>query len=541
MANIPSIRSLKTPVNTPRRPFRFGFDRTRETCRFYSLVARFSNRMTRAGADTLDAEILRSLKDIFRPLGVDRGGLLEVREDLPCVRLCHAWYGENIDPFPQEVNFAEWFPWQYQQVVGEGKIAAVRNRDALPIDALADRRSHDLLGIRSSLTIPLYIGPGVPYLLAVQSLRVEWPWSDEIVNDLRLLGEIFAGALERRRAEEQLQEQLREIDRLREKLEQEKAYVRKEVSLGVEDRNCLGTSQVMQTVMSQIKQVAGTSSTVLIQGETGTGKELVARMIHRFSERRNRAMVMVNCAALPAALVESELFGREKGAFTGALSRQMGRFELANGSTLFLDEIAEMPIEIQVKLLRVLQEGEFERLGSSRTIKVDVRIIAASNRDLAEAVEQGTFRRDLYYRLNIFPILVPPLRDRREDIPAMVWEFVNEFGQRMGKKIRKISNKDMELLKNSSWPGNCRELRNLVEHAMILSNGDTLELQSLAEKPASSVTLVGLEEVERRHIQSILDSTNGRIKGKGGAAEILGLNPSTLYSRMRKLGISTHH
>jgi transcriptional regulator with GAF, ATPase, and Fis domain len=287
--------------------------------------------------------------------------------------------------------------------------------------------------------------------------------------------------------------------------------------------------------------VAATGSTVLIQGETGTGKELLAQTIHSHSERGKRPMVKVNCAALPAALVESELFGREKGAFTGALNRQVGRFELADGSTLFLDEIAEMPIETQAKLLRVLQEGEFERLGSPRTIKVDVRVIAATNRDLAEEVKQGRFRRDLYYRLHVFPIQVPPLRERPDDIPRLVWEFANEFGERMGKKVRRIHASDMQALVAYSWPGNIRELRNVIEHAMIVSHGETLELHHVAPGSRQDAAPTTLEEVERRHIQATLKATHGRVKGAGGAAELLGLNPSTLYSRMRKLGINPTH
>jgi transcriptional regulator with GAF, ATPase, and Fis domain len=249
-------------------------------------------------------------------------------------------------------------------------------------------------------------------------------------------------------------------------------------------------------------------------------------------------MVKVNCASLPASLVESELFGREKGAFTGALSRQVGRFELADGSTLFLDEIAEMPLETQAKLPRVLQEGEFERLGSPRTIKVDVRVIAATNRDLAAEVEQGRFRRDLYYRLNVFPIQIPPLRERTEEIPQLTWQFVNEFSERMGKRVRRIATRDMEVLKGYDWPGNIRELRNVVEHAMIVSSGEVLELELTALAIQRENEPVTLEEMERRHIQKILKRTSGRIKGAGGAAALLGLNPSTLYSRMRKLGIN---
>jgi transcriptional regulator with GAF, ATPase, and Fis domain len=356
---------------------------------------------------------------------------------------------------------------------------------------------------------------------------------------MQLVGEIFVSALQRREAERQLKQHLDEIDRLRRQLEMENSYLRDEADSRAGRRDLRGFAS-MRKVGAQIEQVAGTDSTVLIEGETGTGKELIAEAIHRLSERRQRILVKVNCAALPAALVESELFGREKGAFTGALSRQVGRFELADGATLFLDEIAEMPLEIQSKLLRVLQDGEFERLGSPRTIKVNVRVVAATNRNLAEEVEQGRFRRDLYYRLNVFPILVPPLRERTEDIPQLVWEFVNELGERMGKKIRRIANDDMRGLIDYSWPGNVRELRNVVEHAMIMSQGEVLRLErpGVPTKDAHASGPATLEEVERRHIRATLASTQGRIKGAGGAAARLGLNPSTLYSRMRKLGIN---
>jgi transcriptional regulator with GAF, ATPase, and Fis domain len=337
--------------------------------------------------------------------------------------------------------------------------------------------------------------------------------------------------------EQRLQEQYREIEQLHERLEKENIYLRNEMEGREEKGGLYNVSGSMQAVMAEVVQVANTESIVLIQGETGTGKELIAQTIHRLSRRKDRLMVKVNCAALPAALVESELFGREKGAFTGALNKQIGRFELANGSTLFLDEIAEMPLEAQVKLLRVLQEGEFERLGSPQTIKVDVRIIAASNRDLAEEVERGRFRRDLYYRLNIFPIHIPPLRERTEDIPQLVWEFVNELGDRMGKKVRRISNRDMELLKCRPWPGNIRELRNVIEHALIVSRGEALELDLPCAEAQQAARPLTLEDVEREHIKFVLNETHCRIKGADGAAERLGLKPSTLYSRMRKLGI----
>ena len=342
--------------------------------------------------------------------------------------------------------------------------------------------------------------------------------------------------------EQKLQEHLQEIELLRQKLEAENALLKSEAGKALNTQSPLGASRAMRQIMTKIELVAPTQSTVLIQGETGTGKELIAQTIHRLSDRSKQPMVTVNCAALPAALVESELFGRERGAFTGAVSKQVGRFELADRSTLFLDEVAEMPLETQAKLLRVLQEGKFERLGSPHSVKVDVRIIAATNKTLYEEVEKGNFRRDLFYRLSIFPIHVPPLRERTEDIPHLVWKFVNEFGQKMGKRINRVPQKDMEKLTGYTWPGNIRELKNVIEYGLIVSKGEVLELSLQHFELQAECTGSGtqtLEEVEREHIQKTLQLTKGRIKGKGGAAQLLGMNPSTLYSRMRKLDISS--
>jgi transcriptional regulator with GAF, ATPase, and Fis domain len=290
--------------------------------------------------------------------------------------------------------------------------------------------------------------------------------------------------------------------------------------------------------MTQVEQVAPTDTTVLICGETGTGKELIAQAIHDTSLYRDKVMVKVNCASLPASLVESELFGREKGAYTGALTRQIGRFELADGSTIFLDEIAELPLELQAKLLRVLQENTFERLGSPKTIKVQVRVIAATNRNIFEEVKNGNFREDLYYRLNVFPITVPPLRDRIDDLPMLVWAFVHEFCEKMGKQVSKIAKRDMEALQQYSWPGNIRELRNIIEHAVIVSSGGVLQVNLPKDLGRDVSWRRSLEEVESQHILNVLRHTGGRIKGEGGAARILNMIPSTLNSRMKKLGIT---
>ena len=345
-------------------------------------------------------------------------------------------------------------------------------------------------------------------------------------------------ALVRCRADEALRSSFDEIQRLKGKLQLETEYLHSEILSCRQHEEIIGQSATLVKMLVQMEQVAPTDSTVLICGETGTGKELVALEIHKLSQRRNKIMVKVNCASLPASLVESELFGREKGAYTGALTRQEGRFELADGGTIFLDEIAEMSLELQAKLLRVLQEGEFERLGSTKTIRVNVRVIAATNRNLVEEVKKGKFREDLFYRLNVFQIVVPPLRERLEDIPLLVWAFVNEFGDKMGKKINKISKPDMMAFQRYSWPGNVRELRNVIEHAVIVSSGDKLQVRMPEDAGEKTAGILTLEEYEARHIREALRQTGWRIKGEDGAAMLLGINPSTLYSRMQKLGIN---
>jgi PAS domain S-box-containing protein len=339
-------------------------------------------------------------------------------------------------------------------------------------------------------------------------------------------------------AEKVLNESLAENERLRERLQAENLYLRDESRQLRHHDDIVGDSDSINAVLREVEQVASTDSTVLILGETGTGKELFAEHIHRLSDRGPRQVITVNCAALPTALVESEFFGREKGAYTGAMTRQVGRFELADNSTLFLDEVGDLPAETQVKLLRVLQSGEFERLGSTRTIKVDVRVIAATNRDLNKAVREGKFREDLYYRLAVFPITVPPLRDRSDDIPLLVWEFVAEFAKRQGKRIDSIPRRSMDVLQAYQWPGNVRELRNVIERAVILSTGPSLNVLLPDEAPtAAAFQPITMADAQRRHIQGILERTRGRIRGPGGAAEILGMKPSTLYDRMKKLSI----
>ncbi len=390
---------------------------------------------------------------------------------------------------------------------------------------------------------------GTPYELELQVARCDGRllWTSargEVLKDesgrvLKLRGTLQDIA-ERKQAEEDLQRAMAEVSQLKNQLQEENIYLQEEIKLAHNFNEIVGRSDATKYVLFKIEQVAPTDTTVLITGETGTGKELVAHAIHGASTRRDRPLVKLNCAALSPTLIESELFGHEKGAFTGATARKIGRFELANAATIFLDEIGELPLELQVKLLRVIQEGEIERLGSSKTIKVDTRIIAATNRNLKNAVEQGAFREDLWYRLNVFPITVPPLRDRREDIPGLVEHFVRRFSQKVGKGIFSIPPVSLRVLMNYSWPGNVRELANVLERAVINTNGAVLRIVDHFEQPhleGQAQTDKTLEEMEKEYIARILDSTGWRIEGRRGAARILGLNPSTLRTRMSKLGI----
>jgi len=341
----------------------------------------------------------------------------------------------------------------------------------------------------------------------------------------------------RKQAEDELKRNFQEIKELKNRLEQENVYLREEVDVRYRHEEIVGESPSIKRTLSRMEKVAQEDTCVLLLGETGTGKELMARAIHNMSDRRGHTMVKVNCAALPATLIENELFGREKGAFTGAMSKQIGRFEAANHSTIFLDEIGDMPMEIQTKLLRVLQDGYFERLGTSKSIKVDVRVVAATNQNLPKLIKENRFRSDLFYRLNVFPINIPSLRERLDDIPLLVWSFVKELSKTMGKSIKNIPKMDMDLLQSYTWPGNIRELRNAIERAMILSKDGILRIERLETTSDPEAKPLKLADLEKKHILDVLKTTKWRVSGKLGAADILGLNESTLRSRMKKIGI----
>jgi len=354
--------------------------------------------------------------------------------------------------------------------------------------------------------------------------------------------QLMQNIAELKSAKGSLKDALAEISKLKNRLEAENIYLQKEVAQQSNCHEIIGQSNAMSYVFFRIEQVAPQDATVLLLGETGTGKGVIAGAIHRRSSRKDRPMITVNCTALPANLIESELFGREKGAFTGANASQIGRFELADGGTIFLDEIGEMPLELQCKLLRVIQDGQFERLGGPRTIKVNVRIIAASNRKLEDEIRAGRFREDLFYRLNVFPITIPPLRQRKEDIPLLVDHFVAKFNKKIGKRIETISQQTLEVLQEYDWPGNVRELESIIERAVIISPGTVLKVLDRLVSITHREELVAgdvkaLAELERDHILEVLQKTGWRIEGEKGAALLLGLHPSTLRARMRKYGI----
>jgi formate hydrogenlyase transcriptional activator len=334
-----------------------------------------------------------------------------------------------------------------------------------------------------------------------------------------------------------------QIEALKEKLEKEKVYLQEEIRTEHNFEDIVGENTALRRVLREVETVAPTDSTVLIRGETGTGKELIARALHHLSNRRERTFIKLNCAAIPTGLLESELFGHERGAFTGAVTQKVGRFELADGGTLFLDEVGDIPLELQPKLLRVLQEQEFERLGGTRTIKVNVRLVAATNRDLAQMVAAADFRKDLYYRLDVFPIMLPPLRERRDDIPRLVRHFTQKFARRMGRKIETIPAEAMEALAAYPWPGNIRELENVIERAAILSPGPLLRVPLADLKPATAEaattnSAITLAEAEREHILTALREAHWVLAGPNGAAARLGMKRTTLQSKMKKLGIS---
>lgn len=640
-------------------------DDSGDRLRFEEMISNLSARIINLPPEQLDSEIELALKRVLEFFQVDRCGLLYLLPGKDAWIISHVAYSEHAAPVPKGTELPRSInPWAYDKLATKREAVVFASVDDVPDEAEVDKQTWIKWGIRSNLVIPILTGEPVVHFIAINAVQKERVWPTAFIPRLQLLGEIFVGALERRKADQalreseerlnlaassaeaglwiiyvdtgrlwateklreifqfapeeelsferfletvhpddrqnardtldlclqtremvqfeyrfllpdgqvrwvvargrcllgtaeqpkrlmgvtiditarkeveaRLHEQMEEILRLKNQLEQENLYLRDEIKLQQAHEDIVGRSKAMKRVLAQVEQVAGTEATVLLQGETGTGKDLLARTIHNLSSRKDRPMVTINCAVLPPTLIEGELFGREKGAYTGAMTRMIGRFEVADRSTLFLDEIGELPLELQAKLLRVLEEGRFERLGSTKTLEVDVRIIAATHRNLSQEVAAGRFRSDLYYRLSVFPILVSPLRERVQDIPPLVWAFVKHFEKKISKRIDHIPRKCMETMQRYPWPGNARELRNIIEHAMIASQGGTLNVlppQLTAEVIAASEKLA---DVERAHILVVLEKTGWHITGKGGAADILGMKRTTLQSKMKKLGI----
>jgi formate hydrogenlyase transcriptional activator len=634
----------------------------KDRLRFESLISDLSAGFVSIPSNEIENQINKCLRQITEFFAVDRCTLGLFSEDGTQLMRVFEYHVEGVEPGPVSISKHQ-LPWYLAQLA-EGKMVVFNRLEDLPAEAEAERRLCLAKSMKSLVSIPMAIGDSTLGSCALVAMRAERVWPEDLVKRMRLIAEVLAGALARKRSEEslresearlnlaatsaeaglwvldfaagqiwatekarelygfapdqeldfegfiqvvdsedrdrirrsvaramqtrsdfqeeyrivhsegtirwmaargrpysnqageperlmgvsvdiserkqmekQLQQRLRDIEQLKQQLEKENIYLREEIELQSLHEEIVGRSQAMKQILAKVEQVARTDATVLIEGETGTGKELLARTVHRLSARKDRPLVTVNCAALPPTLIESELFGREKGAYTGALTRMTGRFELADGATLFLDEIGELPLEVQAKLLRVLEQGRFERLGSAKPMRVNVRIIAASNRDLARNIDEGKFRKDLYYRLNVFPIAVPPLRERPDDIPLLVWTFVRQYEKKMGKRIEHIPRKSMEALQRHPWPGNARQLKNAVEHAMIVSSGKTLEI-NIPEQASSDIPVnLSLDDVERRHILGVLRKSGWRLSGQGGAAEILGLKRTTLQSKMKKLGI----
>jgi formate hydrogenlyase transcriptional activator len=431
-------------------------------------------------------------------------------------------------------------PWCARELLRGQPIVLATLPEDLPLDARGDLASFDALAVKSHVAVPVVVGGGMVCALAGSSSKASGVLNADIVQPLRLIAESMASAMVRAQHESSLHELRAELDRLTGRIGCENKYLREQIDDLRGFHDIIGESPALRETLDRVMEVAPTDATVLLTGDTGTGKELFARALHARSARRQRTLVSVNCAALPPTLIESELFGHERGAFTGAVTPRHGRFEVADRGTLFLDEIGDLPLELQAKLLRVLQEGEFERLGSSQTRKVDMRLIAATNRNLEEMAAAGRFRTDLLYRLNVFPIRVPTLRERREDIPRLVWYIIHRRQRPLRRAITKVPASVMEMLQGYEWPGNVRELENVIERAMIRSSGDTLVLhEALSSRSPQGVPESGstLDVVERRHIQEVLRTCNWRINGTGNAAAKLGLHPNTLRFRMKKLAI----
>ena len=513
---------------------------TIERLQFEMMISELSNSFINLPSEKIDQKINSALRRVTEFIGFDRASLAQVTKDGHFVNL-HIWSKPGIT-IPERYIVEQRYPQMFAILKKNQDPISIPDLGNPPIEVAKDALKLYQLEIKSLILTPLIVGGMLLGILASTAVRTRQTISFELVHRFKMLGEIFANALMRKKYEESLCKAFEEIKQLKDQLESECTYLQEEIKLDHNFPNVIGQSKSIQKVLYQIKQVAPTDTTVLILGESGTGKELIARSLHHVSLRNERPLIKVDCASLPTNLIENELFGHEKGAYTGASERKIGRLELADKGTVFLDEIGEMPMEVQSKLLRVIQESAFERLGGTHTIQVDVRIIAATNRNLEEEASKRRFRQDLWYRLNVFPIIIPPLRERKDDIPLLVEWIVRQSGKKLGKKINKISTSAMGILQNYSWPGNIRELENIITRALITTTGKTLKAESFKEIQSSRFTenerIMTLAEAERKQILMALKKTKWKIQGNSGAAELLGIRPSTLRDRMKKREIT---
>jgi transcriptional regulator with GAF, ATPase, and Fis domain len=507
---------------------------------FEEIISEIQGHIIECSSNDIDLVINDGLKRIGEFFSADFVGLVKMTEPGKLLPGTHIWISEKYDSNKMvSYTLDRKYPNVFSYFLKE-EVLIFGSRDEHP-DWPEQMEFLNHMGITAGVVVRLDSPESTIELFGINILGTEYSWPTGIGRRILYLGRTITSAIYRKRAERELQKAHYEIIKLKDQLQAENLYLREEIKTEHNFEQIIGNSESLSYALFMLEKFAPTDTTVLIAGETGVGKELFARAVHNASPRKDRPLFKVNCAALTPNLIESELFGHEKGAFTGAHRQQIGRFELADGATLFLDEIGELPPVLQSKLLRVLEEGEFERLGNPNTIKVDVRIITATNRDLKTEVNKNQFREDLYYRLNVFTLTVPSLRERKEDIPLLVNYLVQKFCKKLGKQITTIHKSTMQTLQRYNWPGNVRELENVIERAVVSSPGNSLhlldKLDIYSDTDFIEAPRVSLDEMERQYISEVLEDTYWRIEGKAGAATILGLHPNTLRARIRKLNI----
>ncbi len=530
-------RKISIPDDAKLSKSSLALDNLKKRLRFQELITHTSTKFIHLPADEIDHVINEQLEEIGKFFNADRVAITRYSESGEVLASSHMWCSDKIN--------REKFATILMGATYPNLIKHIKHKKYWSFSDPDDfshwypeRETIAKTNFKSGLVIVLNFEATVVEVFVINFMHSTPVWSKEIIDQVQLLGHVFSNALNRKRAEQELNKRYHEIRLLKDKLEQENIYLQQEINVKHNVDTIIGKSASLNYVLRRLEQVASTDATVLINGETGTGKELFAHALHSTSLRKDKPLIKIGCANLPSSLVESELFGHEKGAFTGADKQRIGRFELADKGTIFLDEIGELPFELQAKLLRVLQEGEFERLGSSKTIKIDARVITATNRNLEEAVKKGSFREDLYYRLTSFVITIPPLRERLDDIPLLTKFLVDKWSKKLNKKIKTIQKSSLRNLEHYSWPGNIRELENVIQNAIIISEKSALKIETPGSISSDVRGRKKLEDIERDHIIQVLESTNWRLGGKGGAAELLGLKRTTLYAKMKKYGIN---